>query len=307
MNVSSTLTILSSLEPVWWLLVLLALYFGWRRRIAGLQGGDRRLGIVDEAPPDYRALSVFVVCRLLTSLAYLLLLAEDKPFGLSAGSAKTLYFSVYWSLYVPETVCVFLVIRALLKKSLSPLPGLSSAALIVFRWAAFLALALALTAHIPVFGVRDLQTWVDEVSISFALCVCVFEISLLVLLIHRLERLGMCLRSRPVGLALGLSMLGIMDLLSAMTINLPVRFITWISMLNEMAILIALSLWAAYILLPEPRRNPHSLSPASKLMRWNEIAMKLELSGRQAEQTPFISGVQLVVDSILDKYKIGSS
>jgi hypothetical protein len=59
--------------------------------------------------------------------------------------------------------------------------------------------------------------------------------------------------------------------------------------------------------MPEPRRNAHSLAPASKLMRWNEIALKLELTGKQGEQTPFIAGVQLVVDTILDKYNIGKT
>ncbi len=215
------------------------------------------------------------------------------------------YYLLFWTLYVLATVSVFLIIAALLKNSLRPLPGLSSATVIVFRWASVLALVIALTAHIPVFGIRNLPVWLDEVSVSFALCVCTFEISLLTLLLTRLERLGMCLRSRPVGLAIGLTLMGCMDLVSAVTLNLPDRYLLWIGTVNELTTYFALAIWIFYIVFPEPPRNPHSLSPASKLMRWNEIALKLELSGRQAEPAPFISGVEAVVAGIMKKHNIG--
>ena len=148
--------------------------------------------------------------------------------------------------------------------------------------------------------------WLDEVSVSFALCVCTFEISLLTLLLTRLERLGMCLRSRPVGLAVGLTLMGLMDLVSAVTLNLSEHYLLWIGTMNELVTFFSLAVWIFYIVFPEPPRNPHSLSPASKLMRWNEIALKLELSGRQAEPAPFISGVESVVVGIMKKHNIGN-
>ena len=217
-----------------------------------------------------------------------------------------MYFLSFWGLYLFATICVFFIIAALLRNSLRPLPGLSSAAVIVFRWASGLALAIALTAHLPVFGIRSLPVWLDEVSVSFALCVCTFEISLLTLLLTRLERLGMCLRSRPVGLAIGLTLMGFMDLVSAVTLNLPDHYLLWIGTASELVTFFSLAVWIFYIVFPEPARNPHSLSPASKLMRWNEIALKLELSGRQAEPAPFISGVESVVVGIMKKHNIGN-
>ncbi len=55
--------------------------------------------------------------------------------------------------------------------------------------------------------------------------------------------------------------------------------------------------------MPEPKRQPHSLSPASSLMKWNEVALKLGMGGRQAEHVPFISGVESKVDAVLERFK----
>jgi hypothetical protein len=309
-SAAHTLAVLAGLEPLGWLIVLVALYFGGERRQARLSkaGLGQHQSQGSEAPAtNYRPLAVLVVLKFLTSLSYPIFQERLFPLGISVAAGHLAYRVVFWGSYFAVTVCVFFVIGSLLKNSLSPLPGLSSAAMIVFRWAAGLAFALAATAHIPVFGIHSWFLWLNEVSVSFALCVCTFEISLLVLMLSRMGKLGMCLRSRPVGLAVGLTLLGFMDLTSALTLNLSTVVVTWVALVAQSVLICVLSVWTYYIVMPEPRRNAHSLAPASKLMRWNEIALKLELTGKQGEQTPFIAGVQLVVDTILDKYNIGKT
>jgi hypothetical protein len=309
-SAAHTLAVLAGLEPLGWLIVLVALYFGGERRQARLSkaGLGQHQSQGSEAPAtNYRPLAVLVVLKFLTSLSYPIFQERLFPLGISVAAGHLAYRVVFWGSYCAVTVCVFFVIGSLLKNSLSPLPGLSSAAMIVFRWAAGLAFALAATAHIPVFGIHSWFLWLNEVSVSFALCVCTFEISLLVLMLSRMGKLGMCLRSRPVGLAVGLTLLGFMDLTSALTLNLSTVVVTWVALVAQSVLICVLSVWTYYIVMPEPRRNAHSLAPASKLMRWNEIALKLELTGKQGEQTPFIAGVQLVVDTILDKYNIGKT
>jgi hypothetical protein len=302
------LNAMASLEPFGWLVALVALYFGGERRLARLQRGGLGATQGTEAPPtNYRPLAAFVLLKLVASLDYPIFHERLLRVGLSAATSHLVYLIVFWASYFGLTICVFFVIGSLLKNSLSPLPGLSSAAMIVFRWAALLAFALALTAHIPVFGIHDWYLWLNEVSVSFALCVCTFEVSLLVLMLSRMGKLGMCLRSRPVGLAVGLTLFGFTDLASALTLNLSAAVVTWVALASQTVLFGVLLMWVYYIVQPEPRRSAHSLAPASKLMRWNEIALKLELTGKQGEQTPFISGVQLVVDSILDKYNIGKT
>jgi hypothetical protein len=231
-SAAHTLAVLAGLEPLGWLIVLVALYFGGERRQARLSkaGLGQHQSQGSEAPAtNYRPLAVLVVLKFLTSLSYPIFQERLFPLGISVAAGHLAYRVVFWGSYFAVTVCVFFVIGSLLKNSLSPLPGLSSAAMIVFRWAAGLAFALAATAHIPVFGIHSWFLWLNEVSVSFALCVCTFEISLLVLMLSRMGKLGMCLRSRPVGLAVGLTLLGFMDLTSALTLNLSTVVVTWVA------------------------------------------------------------------------------
>ncbi len=222
---------------------------------------------------------------------------------MSPQDAKLAYSLSYWCSYLLASISVFFVMAALLRRSLQPLPGLSTAALALFRWAALLALLLALTAHLPIFGVTNYKLLLNETSISFVLCICAFELSLLSLLLGNIRRLGMCLRSRPIGFAFGLVMLSIMDLSNAATINMSQHVQNIVATWSEITNVSVTLLWIFYILRPEPKRLPHGLSPASRLMKWNEIALKLGVSGKQAESVPFISGVESTVDAILERFK----
>lgn len=300
------LSILTDIEPFAWLMVLLGFYFGGKRRT--LLSRRNSIGLLEkvEEPPDYRALGVFVALRLLNSIAYLVMTNTPIAQQLGERLTLTLYAVLYWTIYLLSTISVFFVMGALLKNSLKPLPGLCSAVLIAFRWAAILALLVALTAHIPIYGVKDVQHWLNEVSVSFTICVCSFEISLMVLLVLRLDRLGMSLRSRAVGLALGLTILGMVDIVSAVTYNLGEGFQSWIAPVDELLTIASLVMWTMYVVFPEPARNAHSLPAASKLMRWNEIALQFGTAGRPAESDPFISRVEVTVATILKKHNIGN-
>ena len=287
---------LNKVEPILWALVLVSIYYGRMRQAPGAVQRD-------EVPPDYRALTAFVSFRLLGATVEPFLLNGWNPCHLGHRSAAILSISYYWLVYLLASICVFFFMAALIRKSLQPLPGLATAALIVFRWAALLALAIAATAHLPVFGIVSPQLFLNEISISFLLCICAFELSLLTLLLRQMRRLGMCLRSRPIGFALGLAMLSLMDLCNVATINLAKHTQDVAAALNEITNNCVPLLWTFYILRPEPKRLPHGLSPASRLMKWNEIALKLGVSGKQAETVPFISGVESTVDAILERFK----
>ncbi len=300
MNGNDTLALLYQLRPLGWLMVLLAVYFCGERRRGGIF-----TTVEDELPPNYRALGIFAALRLCCCLFSPLFTDRVLPTGLSLHAAHRLYVGTYWTFNLLSFLCIFFVLAAVLRNSLKSLPGLSAAATLVFRWTAVFALTLTLTAHLPIFGIHSFQAWLAEMDLSFALCVLFFEATMLVLLIMRLGRLGMCLRSRSVGLAFGLTVFGTTYLLSAITSRLPGGGAIWLQWLINLTVLGVLAMWVLYIVLPEPKRHSHSLAPASKLMRWNEIALKLELSSRPSEPAPFISGVQLIVDGILDKYRIG--
>ncbi len=98
-------------------------------------------------------------------------------------------------------------------------------------------------------------------------------------------------------------MLSLADLSDAATANMSQHVQDIVATFNEITNIFVPLLWTFYILRPEPKRLPHALSPASRLMKWNEIALKLGMGGRQAETVPFISGVESTVDAILERYK----
>ncbi len=305
MNVGDTLALLYQLRPLGWIAVLLAVYFYGGRRWESRRRGNLPIALQDELPPDYKALGVFAALRLGCCLASPVFLDLMPSTGMSLRAMHRLSTGTDWTLNLLSFICVFFVLAAVLRNSLKPLPGLSAAAMIVFRWTALFALTLTLTAHLPIFGTHTFQAWLAEMDLSIALCVLFFEATMLILLIVRLGRLGMCLRSRSVGLAFGLTVLGTAYLLSTIASHLPDGGATWLQMTVVCLVLGVLAIWVLYIILPEPKRHSLSLSPASRLMHWNEIALKLEINGRQSEPAPFISGVQLIVDGILDKYRIG--
>lgn len=300
-----TLTFLYQLRPLGWLAVLLAVYFCGERRWERRRRRNLLNVVQDELPPNYRALGTFAALRLCCCLVSPLFADRVPPLGLPLYAAHRVYLGTYWTLNLLSFICVFFILAALLRNSLKSLPGLSAAAMIVFRWASIFALTLTLTAHLPIFGIHSFRAWLAEMNLSFALCMLFFEATMLVLFVIRLDRLGMCLRSRSVGFAFGLTLLGAAYLLSAITSRLPGGGAVWLHWVINLMVLGVLAMWVLYIALPEPKRHSYLLAPSSKLMRWNEIALKLELGGRASEPAPFISGVQLIVDGILDKYRIG--
>ncbi len=85
--------------------------------------------------------------------------------------------------------------------------------------------------------------------------------------------------------------------------NAPPKIATAIGFSQEIGIIFVVSMWSFYILRPEPKRLPHSLSPASRLSKWDDIAKRIGVAQKEAEHVPFIATVEAVVDSILEKYK----
>ncbi len=297
MNTSQTLATLTKMEPALWLLLLVVLHLGNKLVEA------RQVRAAQETPPSYSSFKLFALSKAFASISYALLYSQMLPIHLARKSLDEVYAGLYWTVYVVSAICVFYAMSAVLRKALSPLPGLSTAALVVFRWAAILALAIALTAHLPVFGVRDVGRWLNEMSVSFLLCICMFELSILVLFLTQLRRLGMFLLSRPIGFALGLALLGILDVALAVTFNAPPQLAIWVNIAEEFAIAFVVAMWSVYVLRPEPKRLPHTLSPASRLSKWDEIAKKIGVAQRETEHIPFITTVESVVDSILERHK----
>ena len=222
------------------------------------------------------------------------------------GSARTveayrLYYDIYWVAYLLATVAAFFSIEQIIRKVLSPLPGVSRLAVLVFRFTGLLTFFIAATAHLPELKHLSFFVWINSLFISIALCMCVFEVSLMAMLIAAAPRLGLSFRTRLMGLSLGLCFLGIMDFLSLTAWVAGGGAWGGLGMISEVVVDSTLVMWILYFLLPDQKRGPIKLTGSSTLMRWNEVVSQLGIGPQQmTEMTPsFMSDVESLVDGIM--------
>lgn len=298
MSNSEIVTLQEVVELLVWIAVLIAVHLQGRFESASGASSSYR-----EAGMHQGAFKAFALLKIAGSLAYLVTFLVAARMYISSSQADFIYNCAYWSTYLLQTVVVFFVMSSLIRSCLRPLPGLWAAANVVFRWASMLAFALALTAHLPTLRIMSWHQNLTALCFSFQFCVCSFEITLTWMLLKYMRKLGLFVRSRVVGFTLGLAAFGLSVYLGDFTgLAIPAAINT-INIVTEFIEIGIAAFWLYYILMPEPERQPHSLSPASNLMKWNEVALKLGMGGRQAEQVPFISGVESKVDAVLDRFK----
>ncbi len=286
MDAQAILSLLTSAELTLWLLCFAAAIF------ARLYKG-------------FAAIVCFLGVKLLVAATYSFISFHYLPGTPAFFRAYGLFFDGYWVMYLLSTVAVFFSIEQIISRVLSPLPGLSRLAVIIFRFTGILTFFIAITAHLPEIRSLQFATWVNSFFISVALCMCVFEVSLMSMLIAAAPRLGLSFRTRILGLSLGLCLLGIMDFFS-LTESLADSGGgggAWagLGMASEALMLVTLLMWIAYLVLPEQKRGPLRLKRSSTLMRWNDIVNQLGIGPQPVlEASPsFMSDVESVVERIM--------
>ncbi len=221
--------------------------------------------------------------------------------------AYVYYYDVFWLMYLLGTIAAFFSIEQIMRKVLSPLPGVSRLAVIVFRFTGILTLVIATTAHLPelhaVTNFTGFETWLNGFFMSVALCMCVFEVSLMSLLIAAASRLGLSFRTRILGLSLGLCFLGLMDFLTVVTTSMSATIGAWagLSLASELVVVTTLVMWIAYFVLPDQKRGELRLTRSSTLMRWNDIVNQLGIGPQPVpDMAPsFMTDVESVVERIM--------
>ena len=228
--------------------------------------------------------------------------ASHYPAG-SAGSVEAyrIYYDIYWVAYLLATIAAFFSIKEIIRTVLSPLPGVSRLAVLIFHFTGLLTFFIAGTAHLPELKHLSFFVWINALFISIALCMCVFEVSLMSMLISAAPRLGLSFRTRLMGLSLGLCFLGIMDFLSLTAWVAGGGAWGGLSRISEIVVDGTLVMWILYFLLPDQKRGPTKLSGSSTLMRWNEIVSQLGLGPQpMTDMAPsFMSDVESLVDGIM--------
>ena len=209
----------------------------------------------------------------LASLAILLPLMHLAGRGIEKHIAYKAYFYVYFVSDAAEAVLGFAVIYSLYRMAMAPLPGLQRLGTIMFRWAGGIGVVLAISAA---FGphtttnlfivkfVAQLQQSQSVITLCMLLFVCLAS-----------KPMGLHIRSKVIGISLGLGVLASTDLVvSAWLLQIHSMYSLG-SIINGTAVLVAFSIWMTYFALPEPKRRMIVLPTTSPFLRWNQISQVL--------------------------------
>ncbi len=299
MNSSTHIALLLVLRPAEWLAVLVALYFNSGRRAGMLEKGGFAKESQREDAFQYRPFAMLALCGLLHDLTSILL--GDHLFHMPVRAAVLLPIQVTfnWLFYAATAFYVFGVIGALVSNALEQFPDLIRPARIMVRALAALVLLIAMAAHLPLTAGSTFTAWLIDARVSCSVSLFFFETGLLVLFCANLRRLGLSLRSRSIGLAFGLMLLGASDIAWSATQQLSLSTARSGAFWSEAIAFLAVALWSFYIVTPEPARLPHTLGRETVLMTWQQLAAQLKENRGTSEKSPFIATIESRVEAVL--------
>jgi hypothetical protein len=193
--------------------------------------------------------------------------------GIEKHLAYQSYFYVYWMSYALEAILSLLVIYSIFKLAMAPLKGLQTLGMLVFRWVAAISVAVAigvaLTPHIS--GIKFMVAMVTQLQQTSS----ILTLCLLLFVCFAIRPMGLSYKSRIFGVSLGLGLLASVSLANAAWLSHSPNMYSTISLINGLAVGLALLLWSAYFAFPEPKRRIITLPTTSPFLRWNQISLAL--------------------------------
>jgi hypothetical protein len=213
------------------------------------------------------------------------------------------YFYAYWIASLLSSVLGLAVIREVFLEAFSALPGLRDLGRITFRWAAFITLMIAI-----VVGLNATHGYVGVILasvINLESSVRIIQVGLLLLLFVGSEHLGLSVRSRTFGIALGMGLAACSNLL---VISIYPAFSAQhtlaLNLVHSSMFLLTALVWTAYFALPAVETKPVPLAVASPLSRWNEAAIAFGYKGAKVlypqSPEPFLPQVERIVNRVID-------
>jgi len=221
---------------------------------------------------QYKPLALFLATRAATFVI-------SMPLLMMAGKQLTVafvyhtYFYVYWFSYALEAILGFFIIYSIYNLAMAPLKGLQRLGMLMFRWAAGIAVAIAFTMalgpHVSsnkfiMDAVKQLQETQSVLTLCMLLFVCL-----------AIRPMGLSYRSKIFGVSLGLGVLATTDLVGAAWISHFKNIYSVYGIVNGFAICATLAIWIGYFAIPEPKRRMIVLPTTSPFLRWNQISLAL--------------------------------
>lgn len=254
MTVKAALDCLAYVEPCACVILLLVMQY------------RRQLG-------TYKFLAGLLSVRLVNTATYFPLhwLAQHKFLSLRA--AYDTYFYAYWIGYAIEAACVLALIYSVYKLAMAPLRGLQALGMLMFRWAAAIAVAVAVgMAFGPhVTSVKFLAAAVSQLQQTQS----ILTLCMLLFVTLAIRPMGLSYRSKIFGVSLGLGLLATTELVCSAWIGKLSSMGSTVDLAAASAMLAALVIWTTYFALPEPKRRIIVLPTTSPFLRWNQISQAL--------------------------------
>jgi hypothetical protein len=225
---------------------------------------------------DYRALAFFLIARASSTIALMTIMWKASSYNGTSHAAKTaylIYFDVYWASYAIEALLGIGIIWSVYRLAMAPLKGLQSLGMLMFRWAAAIAVVVAIgmslgpnvtTNQFIIHAVTQLQ----QTQAILTLCLLLF-------VTFAIRPMGLSYRSKIFGVSFGLGIMAMMGLVNAAWAPHSRSMMSVVNIVNGVAILAAMLIWTAYFALPEPKRRIIVLPTTSPFLRWNQISEAL--------------------------------
>jgi hypothetical protein len=252
---------------------------------------------------DFPAFCGYLVFRVVIYAALSLLLHGAHMGLIERHLAYKTYYFIYWIGYLAGAGIAFFVIQEVFLHLMAPLAGLRRLGLIAFRWVVLTSVLIAaVLSMLPAGSNRNLLI---SATSGVMRSMSVLELCLVAFIALSMQSLQIPLRSRDVGVALGLAMVASADLFGSAFAFGGSNISSAANYSCQLLAILAIGVWIAYFLRPEPEKAPIMLPATSPLLRWNEIANAL---GHPPPQVAlgtssdfFLEDVEKAVDKVLKK------
>jgi hypothetical protein len=217
-------------------------------------------------------MALFLSVRLMTIAVCIPLIGLSGSL-LSISTSYRLYFYAYWMSYALEAVLGLCMVYEIYRLAMAPLRGLQALGMLMFRWAAGIAVAVALGMALgpQVSGQRFVIRAITQLQQTQS----ILTLCLLLFVCLAIRPMGLSHRSRIFGVSIGLAILATVELIDSAWISHAPRMSSTFNSLNSLLYCVTVLLWTAYFAMPEPRRRMIVLPTTSPFLRWNQISMAL--------------------------------
>ena len=226
-----------------------------------------------------------------------------RQFGLSSWT----YYTVYWVGTALANMAVIAVLYEIFCAAFKPFAGLQDLAKIVFKWAAGSILFTSIVVFLSSSGssAGAPHHWLSASVYDFERIVGVMECTLLIFLFIGSQHLGLSMRNRVFGFALGFGFNAFCSLVVySVLMKTHISKVPFWSQFLPMAYSTALLVWVGYLFRREPSRESVHIPITSPLLRWNEVALQLGHSGGKVallNPEPFMPQIERLAERVVQK------